>query len=308
MKNNLLMGIKLVVAAFLVISCNQESVVGESTPQVTNHEISINFFENTMSNIGEETRAGGSAKALQDGHRFSELEVALIPIDGDIESGYVIRQDSLEEDFGKVMLEVPAGDYHMVAVAAATAMPFTKRIDIKSASEVRFPDDKPTDMVYVYKDISVKNNTSHQAINATMSRGVSGFKLISTDCPPSNLAMEEIEIKGNCGVVFNPSTGKCKEETTILKKITVNSSALKYRTLTFKVFAFLNDTDVSNLSVTAQAKDKEGKIIRECKFDNVHLEIGKYTNYTGAVFTNDNSISFEISNPDWEDSEYSQSF
>ena len=61
----------------------------------------------------------------------------MIPIESENDSGYVIRQDSLDENFGKVSFDIPAGSYHMVAIAAKTEMPFTDRISIKSISEAR---------------------------------------------------------------------------------------------------------------------------------------------------------------------------
>ena len=63
----------------------------------------------------------------------------------------------------------------MVAVAAVTPMPLDNRITIKSATEVRFPNDQVTDMVYAYKDITVSPQVSNQNFDATLSRGVSAF-------------------------------------------------------------------------------------------------------------------------------------
>lgn len=182
--------------------------------QVTNHEVSISFFEKTIEDISSasdvssarmhSTRADNKT-TLAACHRFSELEVALIPIDSENDSGYVVRQDSLGDDFGKVTFDVPEGTYHMVAVAAVTPMPLDKRISIKSATEVRFPNDQVTDMVYAYKDITVSSQENNQNFDASLSRGVSAFVLRSSIETPLNVAGESIEISGGCGVVFNPA-------------------------------------------------------------------------------------------------------
>lgn len=57
-------GLIVTFAAATLVSCTQESVMGESTPQVTNTSISLTFFEQSMSDIGGRTRAN-SGTALQ---------------------------------------------------------------------------------------------------------------------------------------------------------------------------------------------------------------------------------------------------
>ena len=221
----------LVSILLLLGSCSKEDVMNESS-QVINHEVNISFFEKSIEDLStvsdyssarlHSTRAD-KATSLPACHRFSELEVALIPIESENDSGYVIRQDSLDENFGKVSFDIPAGSYHMVAIAAKTEMPFTDRISIKSISEARFANNKVTDMVYAYKDIIVSSEKSNQSFDASLTRGVSAFVLSSTIYTPANIASETIELTGGCGVVFNPSTGKCKSEETEVYNVSTNS-------------------------------------------------------------------------------------
>lgn len=303
-------GLAMAFAAIMMISCNQDNVVSESNPQVTNHQVSISLFDQSMDYIGRGTRAD-VAHTLKSSKIFSELEVALIPIGNETDSGYVIRQDSIDEKFGTVELVVPAGNYHMVAIAAATRTPSKGRITIKSNTEVRFPEDKVTDMVYAYRNITVTNSNSSekQSFAASLTRPVICFFLSSTDTPPSNLAYEEIEITGSCGYVFNPSTGKCKEEATVYRKYMIDPVAHKKDIIHFKLYAIPSGKSLTKAEVKATAKDVNDNAIRSCKFDDVTFEIGKYTHYTGPVFTNDNSVSFAISSPDWEENvEYSKTF
>lgn len=262
----------LVSAILLLCSCSKENVMNESS-QVTNHEVSISFFEKTIEDISSasdvssarmhSTRADNKT-TLAACHRFSELEVALIPIDSENDSGYVVRQDSLGDNFGKVTFDVPEGTYHMVAVAAVTPMPLDNRISIKSATEVRFPNDQVTDMVYAYKDITVSPQASNQNFDATLSRGVSAFVLRSTIETPLNVAGESIEISGDCGVVFNPATGTCKTEAPIHYERVFDAKKYQYNHLFFTVYTLLKADDVENLHVKSQAKDKNGKVIKEC--------------------------------------------
>ena len=306
----------LVSILLLLGSCSKEDVMNESS-QVINHEVNISFFEKSIEDLStvsdyssarlHSTRAD-KATSLPACHRFSELEVALIPIESENDSGYVIRQDSLDENFGKVSFDIPAGSYHMVAIAAKTEMPFTDRISIKSISEARFANNKVTDMVYAYKDIIVSSEQSNQSFDASLTRGVSAFVLSSTINTPVNVASETIELTGGCGVVFNPSTGKCKSEQTVVYNVSTNSPKYKFYRLFFTVYTLLTDDDVENIHAKSQAKDKNGKVIKECNFTDVHLVKGKQTCYEGNFFDNASSSSFTVSGASLDDSGFSKHF
>ena len=306
----------LVSILLLLGSCSKEDVMNESS-QVINHEVNISFFEKSIEDFStvsdyssarlHSTRAD-KATSLPACHRFSELEVALIPIESENDSGYVIRQDSLDENFGKVSFDIPAGSYHMVAIAAKTEMPFTDRISIKSISEARFANNKVTDMVYAYKDIIVSSEQSNQSFDASLTRGVSAFVLSSTINTPVNVASETIELTGGCGVVFNPSTGKCKSEQTVVYNVSTNSPKYKFYRLFFTVYTLLTDDDVENIHAKSQAKDKNGKVIKECNFTDVHLVKGKQTCYEGNFFDNASSSSFTVSGASLDDSGFSKHF
>ena len=306
----------LVSILLLLGSCSKEDVMNESS-QVINHEVNISFFEKSIEDLStvsdyssarlHSTRAD-KATSLPACHRFSELEVALIPIESENDSGYVIRQDSLDENFGKVSFDIPAGSYHMVAIAAKTEMPFTDRISIKSISEARFANNKVTDMVYAYKDIIVSSEKSNQSFDASLTRGVSAFVLSSTINTPVNVASETIELTGGCGVVFNPSTGKCKSEETVVYNVSTNSPKYQFYKLFFTVYTLLTDDNVENIHAKSQAKDKNGKVIKECNFTDVHLVKGKQTCYEGNFFDNTSSSSFTVSNASLDDSGFSKHF
>lgn len=309
-------GLMLVFAAFLLVSCTKEIVMSESSP-VVNHQVSLSFFKKTMESLDDSSSAlsrgasvsrANESTSLADSHGFSELVVALIPVGAEADSGYVVRQDSLDDDFGRVELDVPAGNYHMVAVAAKTNMPFTGHVAIKSYTEVCFPNDKPTDMLYVCKDITISPDKSQQAFDATLARGVSVFELKATEYTPSNFASEDFEISGDCGYVFNPSTGTCKEKATSVRHLAVDGKKYSYKKLHYSVYLFLAGKDASDIKVVAKAKDKNGKVLKELTFTDVHLEIGKITRYEGAVYSSDNSASFTVDTPAWEESEYSKNF
>jgi len=307
MRNYLSIGLMLVAETILLGSCTTDNVTTESS-QVTNQEVSITCFEKGMADIGmSETRAD-TPPSLKSTHSFSELEVALIPIDEEEDSGYVVRQDSTMSDFGKVKLEVPLGKYHMIAVAANTKDLKKGRVTIQSCSEITFPDDTPSDMVYAYKLVTVSASKSKQTYDATLTRGVSAFRLTATDFPNTDITSEKITITGNCGTALNPMTGKCVTNNGTSRLSTFDVSKIEKKPVYFQLYTFLGEDDVSDLQVDAQAFDKNNKVARNLHFDNVHLEKTKVTIYKGAVFSSDNSANFTVSEPKMGISSYSEDF
>ena len=63
-----------------------------------------------------------------------------------------------------------------------------------------------------------------------------------------------------------------------------------------------------NVHAKSQAKDKNGKVIKECNFTDVHLVKGKQTCYEGNFFDNTSSASFTVSNASLDDSGFSKQF
>ena len=63
-----------------------------------------------------------------------------------------------------------------------------------------------------------------------------------------------------------------------------------------------------NVHAKSQAKDKNGKVIKECNFTDVHLVKGKQTCYEGNFFDNTSSASFTVSNASLDDSGFSKHF
>ena len=60
----------------------------------------------------------GSEKSLKDANLYTDLQVCLIPKGDETTAGYTVRQENWDDKFGNVSLQVPAGEYTLVAVAA----------------------------------------------------------------------------------------------------------------------------------------------------------------------------------------------
>lgn len=315
MKKAFISGMILFLAMTTTISCTQENVMLETTPQVKNQEVRFCFFESSIVPIGQDeesnlarTRADGSKQSLKDAKLYTDLQVCLIPKGDETTAGYTVRQENWDDKFGNVSLQVPAGEYTLVAVAAKTDLQQEERIEVKSRYEMTFANNIVRDMAYTLQDIKVESGSKAVTQNVSLKRAVSCFKLQATDIMPLTSKNQEITISGSCGTVFNPSTGFCKEKATITRNISLEAKAHQERSIYYTLYTLLTDKDVTDIHITATAKDKEGKVIKTISFDNVHLVIGKKTTYTGPIFTYPNNMSFTINQPEIPASGYDKKF
>lgn len=315
MKNVFTSGMILFLAMAAMVSCTQENVMLETTPQVKNQEVRFSFFESSIVPIGQDeesnlarTRANGSEKSLKDAKLYTDLEVCLIPKGDETTAGYTVRQENWDDKFGNVSLLVPAGEYTLVAVAAKTDLQQEERIEVKSRYEMTFANNIVRDMAYTLQDIKVETGSKAVTQNVSLKRAVSCFKLQATDIMPLTSKTQEITISGSCGTVFNPSTGFCKEKATITRNISLEAKEHQERSIYYTLYTLLTDKDVTDIHITATAKDKEEKVIKTISFDNVHLVIGKKTTYTGPIFTYPNNMSFTVNQPEIPASGYDKKF
>lgn len=307
MKNFRSIGLMLVFVASLLVGCTSDNVMTGSS-QVENQEVVFNLFEHSIS--GLETRGDESGnKALADCGLFSELELALVPKGGTMESAYCIRQDDSMEGFGQMKLQVPAGTYQLVIVAANTPKPINtkNRINIKSLTEVDFPNNQVSDMAYCYQEVIVASTTGNtQTIDCVLKRAVACVCLETTDKVLANQKTFSISISGNLGNVFNPSTGHCLAKAPVNKVADV--SKLTGKGLTLDIYVLLGEDDVSDVSLSTTATATDDKVIKSTSFQDVHLVTGKRTTYKGPFFSYTNKFSVSITEADITDSGFSKVF
>lgn len=315
MKNVFTSGMILFLAMTTMVSCTQENVMLETTPQVKNQEVRFCFFESSIVPIGQDeesnlarTRADGSKQSLKDANLYTDLQVCLIPKGDETTAGYTVRQENWDDKFGNVSLQVPAGEYTLVAVAAKTDLQQEERIEVKSRYEMTFANNIVRDMAYTLQDIKVESGSKALTQNVSLKRAVSCFELCATDIMPLTTNTQEITISGSCGTVFNPSTGFCKEKATITRNFSFEAKEHQKMGFHYTLYTLLTDKDVTDIHITATAKDKEEKVIKTVSFDNVHLVIGKKTTYTGPIFTYSNNMSFTVNQPEIPASGYDKKF
>ena len=315
MKNVFTSGMILFLAMTTTVSCTQENVMLETTPQVKNQEVRFCFFEKSIVPIGQDeesnlarTRADGSKQSLKDAKLYTDLQVCLIPKGDETTAGYTVRQENWDDKFGNVSLQVPAGEYTLIAVAAKTDLQQEERIEVKSRYEMTFANNIVRDMAYTLQDIKVESGSKAVTQNVSLKRAVSCFKLQATDIMPLTSKNQEITISGSCGTVFNPSTGFCKEKATITRNFSFEAKEHQKTGFYYILYTLLTDKDVTDIHITATAKDKEEKVIKTVSFDNVHLVIGKKTTYTGPIFTYPSNMSFTVNQPEIPESGYDKKF
>ena len=315
MKKAFISGMILFLAMTTTVSCTQENVMLETTPQVKNQEVRFCFFEKSIVPIGQDeesnlarTRADGSKQSLKDANLYTDLQVCLIPKGDETTAGYTVRQENWDDKFGNVSLQVPAGEYTLVAVAAKTDLQQEERIEVKSRYEMTFANNIVRDMAYTLQDIKVESGSKAVTQNVSLKRAVSCFKLQATDPMPLTTNTQDITISGSCGTVFNPSTGFCKEKATITRNFSFEAKEHQKTGFHYTLYTLLTDKDVTDIHITATAKDKEEKVIKTISFDNVHLVIGKKTTYTGPIFTYPANMSFTVNQPEIPASGYDKKF
>ena len=315
MKKAFISGMILFLAMTTTVSCTQENVMLETTPQVKNQEVRFCFFKKSIVPIGQDeesnlarTRADGSKQSLKDAKLYTDLQVCLIPKGDETTAGYTVRQENWDDKFGNVSLQVPAGEYTLVAVAAKTDLQQEERIEVKSRYEMTFANNIVRDMAYTLQDIKVESGSKAVTQNVSLKRAVSCFELQATDIMPLTTKTQEITISGSCGTVFNPSTGFCKEKATTTRNFSFEAKEHQKTGFHYTLYTLLTDKDVTDIHITATAKDKEEKVIKTVNFDNVHLVIGKKTTYTGPIFTYPNNMSFTVNQPEIPASGYDKKF
>lgn len=313
----------LIIAALLVVSCSKEDGVMDSSSRSDKLEVSFNFFEKSISEI--ESRAGTAdvaqaaspwitradtdgKKNLSECKQITELEVALFPEGKD--TMYLVTQFSTDKNFGQVKLYVPRGNYKMVAIAAATDNPSKdNKVSIKSKTEVVFPKNEVTDMFYTYQDIAVKDREERQNYDCILKRGVTVLQLNSQqEIRPDYIKSFKCTITGNCGNVFNPSTGYCLEKTTLTKTYDISGDRFKGKRLLFTIYFFLGEDDVTDITLATQSTDTEDKVAKDLSFKNVHMVKGKMTIYKGPFLSTHSAVSFTIDSPTIPDSGFDTEF
>lgn len=284
---------------------------GEATMppvQVENSLVQFSFFQSKLEKFDESsakarsvrsrigTRAdddagSGTVNSLKSS--FNRLDITIISIGQVEDKVYVFHQKKTDSDFGKLNIRLPIGDYRMIAIASNAA----SEVEISSATLATFPDAIPTDMAYIYKEISVKSGSN--AVNCAMKRSVSKFSLVSTDTITKDISKIEITFVGKISKSFNPTTGFCvmgEEETSTITKVwNITDANRPKNAVSLNSYFFLYSEEQA-IQADVKVYNTKGNIIKTLHFDDVVLKNNHITTYTGPLFKSGTSLEFVFAN------------
>ena len=295
--NSLFMAIALLVSA----GCTTENGDGNESSHVANQQVSLSFYQVTMQSLENsqaKTRADESSTstALKNSP-FTYLDISLIPTNG-TGKAIVFRQVKAEmaDNFGHVSMQVPVGEYDMVAVASKNA-----DVKINSVTEVVFPN-KVTDMAAVCQKIKVKEGNN--AFNCNMKRSVAKFTIENTGSTTDVVKNMKFRISGNCSNKWNPTTGLAADVSVVTPTIEMSNTYSR-----FNAYVFLSSAEEENIKVDVEMLDSEGSLLKSLSFENVHLKTNYVTKYTtGDLFGVTSSADFTFSNAEFMDSGTGKNF
>ena len=165
------------------------------------------------------------------------------------------------------------------------------------------------DMFYTYQDIAVKDREERQNYDCILKRGVTVLQLNSQqEIRPDYIKSFQCTVTGNCGNVFNPTTGHCLQPATLTKTYDISGDRFKAKRFLFTIYFFLGGDDVTDITLNTQTTDTEDKVVKKLSFENVHMVKGKMTIYKGPFLSTHSAVSFTIDSPTIPDSGFSTEF
>lgn len=311
----------LSLALVMLTSCEKSMTEGNteggSTPTTPSSQatvpVNFTFFDVSTEDIvtpadsraddeGETDESADEPSQLKKNNYITQLSVAIFPLSGvgETQQFYQTNQD---EDFGKISVELPIGQYQIVAVAYKGEHPVT----IESKNLVTFPDKKVTDMVAFNKTIDVAS--IQQTCACAMERVMTAFTLQSTDKSPEEVTAVRATFKSHCNYQYDPARGLITKAQKYSSTVFLDADkAGETRRLTF--YTLLDQPTQENVAITVELLDKDDNVLNRFDFDNVKLEKGKRTTYTGELFAKDASMDFtsDITSSEIPPSDGDQSF
>jgi hypothetical protein len=207
-----------------------------------------------------------------------------------------VNQQVDDKDFGTIKLNLPEGEYHIVALAHSCSGNATYTDPCK----ITFPDNKVSDTFYYYGDLKISKD---ETVNLTLKRAVSMFRLKIEDAIPAPVTEIRLYYTGGSSTL-NAVTGYgcVNSKQTEMRKITSHEAGQ-----TFETYTFLH-SDSGNLKMTVTAYDANVSVIKENVFDAVPMKRNSITQYSGNFFTGIGDTSYAYSygfnvDNEWTDTE-----
>ena len=288
-------GLMMVIVLLLSAGCSTENGDGNESSHVANQQVNLSFYQMVIQPLEDaqaKTRAdeGSTATDLKKSS-FSYLDMTLIPTNG--KSKTIVfkqkKEDNAKDNFGHVSMQVPVGEYNMVAVASKNP-----NVQINSMEEVVFPD-KVTDMAAICQKITVKEGSN--SFNCDLKRAVAKFSIANTGESSKVAKNLKMHFSGNCSNKWNPTTGLAAGVSKVEPELDV-----KEQYSLFSAYVFLSSAEEKNIKVEAEIFDSEGSLLKSLSFDDVHLKTNYVTRYSGDLFGLSGTADFTFSEGEFPDS------
>lgn len=272
----------------LMTGCTKSEFLTPSEDMSEKQDVSLSFFETSITGFDDkESRAATRADVSE---IYKRLDVAFIPENKPAEGKDSVyhRNTDNGEDINSLHVALPVGKYRLVAVASKAP----EAMDIKSETEIRFPDGVITDMASYYKEIEVRKDAPTEV--CTMNRAIAAFDFVCRDKCDTKIYNKVIfELSGNCGTAYDATDVKSDDANGYTR--TFDSSVLTQRNISrFRTNALLC-SDKEDIDITVRIFKADGSIYKTYRFEDVTLERGKVTTYTGTVFAEEGDLDFTVS-------------
>lgn len=221
----------------------------------------------------------------------SHIDLAVFDSEGKVARA---SQDIVDENFGKIGINLAEGDYKVVVIAHSCNGSAT----ISTPDKITFPSNKVTDTFYYYAAISVADKPEEYSL--TMKRAVAKFRFIIEDAMPSDVAQMKFYYTGGSST-FSAVTGLGN----------VNSRQTELRSMVgkqtqYEVYTFPHDL-TGELRMTVTALSTTGYVIQENVFEGVPVQRNVVTQFRGSFFDTSSSAntSFDLMTNDvWTQQDY----
>lgn len=292
----------LFVALAMLTSCEKGVTMdstGDNSPATSQNTVpvTLSFFDVSMEDLTTpgsradedegETSTDENASDLKKGEYFTKLSIAIFPLSKYTGEERHIEQDSIQEDFGRLSIELPVGKYKMVAVAYKADAPVT----IESQNLVTFPNEKVSDMVFVTQELDITGPEC--SFSCPMKRAVTAFTLQSKDISPECAKQARATFKSHCSYQFDPATtfNPSPKEYSSIVDLGADKAGEKRR---FTFYTILDQEEQNDVEILIEILGDNCEVLNKFNFENVKLVQNKRTTYSGKLFTSGAGIDFTM--------------
>ena len=198
--------------------------------------------------------------------------------------------------FGTFNLDLPMGNYTMVAIAYKDHE--TGLFGLTSPTAASYAGDHAFDTFVKTQTVNI-TTTNPVDVSATLNRVVSRLKVVSTDGRTADVASVRMTLSAG-GRSFNPTTGLATVNTGIANTV-INKANVG--TTSSSLTNFFLATDEQTMNVTIETLNANGGVIRSTTVNNVPFKRNRVTVLTGPMYNDVHSAGTFLIEADWLDDE-----